>query len=108
MHSHIWSIRINLRPLRFQLKWMPFLVFSVIGSIAIVLLTRFSANDKNIAFVALRYSGIIISIFFVFICFNEIVYLVKKLRKNVYKIIRLCDLISAVLTIATTAIAVVV
>lgn len=99
MHSHVWSIRINQRPLRYVLKWKNFLIFSAVG-VGLILSLYFSTyRDLWKSFTVIRYFGIIFSLFFVFICLNESIYLIKRLRKPVYKIIRQCDAISGVVAV---------
>ena len=101
MHSYAWSIRINLQPLRYQLKWIPFLIFSIIGDVLIIILFGFSASSEStIAFIIIRYLGVVISVPCVFLCFNELFYLIKQLQKPLFKMIRRCDFISFVLTLA--------
>jgi hypothetical protein len=103
MYSHIWSIRINLRPLRFDLKRIPFLIFNIVGSGLILLLYLLAFKDYNKAMYTLRYAGVIISIPFVFLCWNELFFLIKKLRIRIFKFIRWCDIVSAILTASMIA-----
>jgi hypothetical protein len=70
MHSYAWSIKINLKPLRVPLKWVPFLIFSVAGDAFVIMLLRFSPRDSSTAFDIIRYLGVIVSIPCVFICLN--------------------------------------
>lgn len=70
MYSHVWSIRIHLKPLRLQLQWIPFLIFSILGDIAIILLLKFGFNESGKAFSIIRYFGIIFAIPFTFLCLN--------------------------------------
>ena len=107
MHSYAWSIRINLQPLRYQLKWIPFLIFSLIGDAVVIFILKFVANkDSEIAFDIIRYSGVVVSIPCFFLCCNEGFYLIKKLQKPVIKVIRWCDLISFAFTICIGVLAV--
>lgn len=99
MFSHVWSIRINLKPLRFELKWIPFLIFSIAGNITVIFLLQFGYHDSGKAFVIIRYFGVALSIPFLYLCLNEIFYLLKSLRSRVFKFIRWCDIISSVLGI---------
>lgn len=99
MFSHVWSIKINLKPLRVQLKWIPFLIFSVAGSVAIILLLKFAFKESGAAFNFIRYGGIVIAIPFTFLCFNEIFFIATRLKKRVFKFLRWCDVISLALTV---------
>ena len=70
MHSHVWSIRISLRPLRYNLKWPAFLGVSLIAVMGAVTMSLLAIRDFQYAFIPLQFFGIVISIFFVFLCFN--------------------------------------
>lgn len=105
MFSHVWSIKINLKPLRFQLKWLPFLIFSVAGSVTIILLLKFAFKESGAAFGFIRYGGIVIGIPFMFLCLNEIFFIGTKLKKRVYKFLRWCDIISFALTVIVSTLA---
>ena len=100
MYSHVWSIRINRMPLRFELKWLPFLIFSIVGNVIIIILLKFAYNDSGTAFSIIRYAGVAFSVPFTYLCLNEIFYLFRKLRPRVLKFIRICDIISIVLSLA--------
>lgn len=105
MHSHVWSIRINHRPLRYVLFWKPFLIFSAVGIALIFSLYFLTFKDFSKTTVAIRYFGVMLSIFFVFLCFNEMLFLVKGLKKRAYKWVRYCDAGSGVLTLGVTVFA---
>jgi hypothetical protein len=71
MHSHVWSIRINMRPLRYRLRWIPFLIFSIGLAVFIIILSVIATNrDYSRAFFWSGYAGIAVSSFFVFLCWN--------------------------------------
>ena len=70
MHSYAWSVRIQLKPLRIILKWVPFLIFSVVGDFGIAILLKFATKGTNLAFDMIRYAGVTVSIPCIFICFN--------------------------------------
>jgi hypothetical protein len=105
MHSHVWSIRINHRPLRYVLFWKPFIVFSAVGIGLILFLYFFTYRDFWKAFAFIKYFGISFSFPFVFLCFNECFYLLKRLRKQLFRIVRQCDAISGLLAIGMVVIA---
>lgn len=105
MHSHVWSIRINHRPLRYVLYWKNFLIFSVVGIALIFFLCFLTYKDFWKAFAFIKYFGLVFSIFFVFLCFNETFFLIKKLRKPIYNIVRLCDICSGFMTVAVITVA---
>lgn len=100
MYSHVWSIRIDLKPLRFELRWIPFLIFSALGDAAIIILLKLGYNESGKAFLIIRYFGIILSIPFTFLCLNELLFIPNKLKRRVFKFIRMCDLISSLLALA--------
>ena len=68
MHSRIWSIRYNQRPLSIELKWPRFLI----GMLAIVAMGSaifLYAKDQFInANKILKYSGLAVAYFYAFIC----------------------------------------
>ena len=106
MHSYAWSVRVNLQPLRFQLRWIPFLIFSVIGNFMTIILLKFVAsNNTRVAFDIIRYFGITVSIPCCFLCCNEVFYLIRKLQKPVVKMLRWCDFISLACTICVGTLA---
>lgn len=70
MHSYVWSIKISFRPLRYHLKWIPFLFFSTIGIIIGSILYFFATKHYMTVLVIIRYAGIAVSTIFVFICLN--------------------------------------
>jgi len=45
MHSHVWSIKIQQRALRLELKWIPFLIFSMGGVVLLFGLYFFASNN---------------------------------------------------------------
>lgn len=100
MHSYAWSIKVNLQPLRFQMRWIPFLVFSIAGDGVIIILLKFTTKESYIGFNLIRIFGVIVAIPCMFLCFNEILYLFKKLQNRVFKFVRWCDIISFCLTVA--------
>ena len=105
MHSYAWSIKINLKPFRLQLRWIPFLIFSIIGDVAVILLLKVPSKDSKVSFDIIRYAGIAVSVPCVFLCLNEMFYLVSFLRKPVKKFIRGCDLLSILLAIVVSTLA---
>ncbi len=105
MHSHVWSIRYKQRPLRYVLFWKPFLAFSIVGVGLVLFITLFTYRDFWRAFASIKYIGIASSIFFVFLCLNEVFFLVKRFKKVVKGIVRWCDVLSGVLTVIITIIA---
>lgn len=70
MYSHIWSIRVQGSLLQLELKWQPFLIFSIGMLVIIGVFYVFAANELLTAFITARYIGIFVAIFFVFICLN--------------------------------------
>jgi len=100
MHSYAWSIKINLQPIRFQLQWIPFLIFSIAGDVIVIILLKFTTKDSYIGFNLIRIFGVVVAIPCMFLCLNEIFYLFKKMQKRVVKFVRWCDLISFFLTIS--------
>ena len=100
LYSSIWSIRYKGHPLIIELNWKRFLVLTVILiALSITLFVIAKNNEFLVANSIIRYAGLVISLFFVFICFDEIFYLRRQLRKPVYKIVRICDIISGFLTL---------
>jgi hypothetical protein len=70
MHSHIWSIKYKGLPLAIELKWIPFVVFNIVSVTFLIGLTLLAYKDFSTAFETLRYFGVGVSMFFLFICFN--------------------------------------
>jgi len=93
-HSRVWSLKWNKRRLRFDLRWFHALIACIVGIILITALYVFAFKDFNSAFKTVRYVGIAISAPFLFICFNEMLYLIRKLRVIIWKSIRYCDMLS--------------
>jgi hypothetical protein len=84
MHSRIWSITWKGLPLSLELKWIPFAFFNVVSVVLFIGLYVFAVNDFSSAFLTLRYVGVGVAAVFVFICFNECFYLVKRLRVQAF------------------------
>lgn len=105
MHSHVWSIRYDQKPLRYVLYWKQFLIFSIVGVGIVLLITLLTYRDFWRSFAFVKYIGIIVSIFFVFLCLNEVFFLIKKLKKTAKGMVRWCDIVSGALTIVVTVIA---
>ncbi len=80
MHSHIWSIKYKGRRIKFNLKWVQMLIACISTVVVIFGLYFFAINNFDSAFVTVRYVGIVLSSFFVFLCFNEVFYLIRRLR----------------------------
>ena len=57
-------------PLAIELKWIPFVLFNVASIALLVGLTLLAQKDFSTAFKVLRYFGVGVSTFFVFISFN--------------------------------------
>ncbi len=106
MNSHIWSITWKGLPLRLELKWIPFAVFNVVSVVLFIGLYVFAVNDFSSAFLTLRYVGVGVAAVFIFICFNECFYLVKRLRIQAWKWVRWCDAASLLCTIILTTLSV--
>jgi hypothetical protein len=70
MHSYIWSIKKNSKPFSIELKWIIFLLMSLIGTLLFIFLYIFAINNVTQAFIALQYFGIAISFFFLALCLN--------------------------------------
>lgn len=102
MRSHIWSITWKGLPLSLELKWIPFAFFNVVSVVLFIGLYVFAVNDFSSAFLSLRYFGVGVAAFFVFICFNECFYLVKGLRIQALGWVRWCDAASLGCTIVLT------
>jgi hypothetical protein len=81
----------------------------LVGVALAAALYLFAFKDFMAAFVTLRYVGIGASSFFVFICFNEVLYLVKVLIEPVFKLfgveVRRCELLSFSCTLGITILA---
>lgn len=99
MNSYIWSIKYKGKRITIVLRWGHILGACIIGIVLALALYIFAFKSFGSAFLTLRYVGIVISVFFVFICFNEIFYLARVLKKPCYKAIRYCDFISLICTI---------
>ena len=108
LHSRIWSLRYNMYPIAIELKWHRFLIFMLVG---IAIATGFyimAADQFKNANIGAMYVGLIISLFFSFICWDEALFLSSKLRKSVWKFgqgkqaksIRICDILSLVFALA--------
>jgi hypothetical protein len=104
-HSEVWSIKISGKRLRLTIGWIHVLVaLSIL--LAITLVLYFLAfRDFERAFVGLHYFGIITSISFIFICFNEVFYLAKTFRYSIYKQLRICECCSLAMTIIVVIVA---
>lgn len=102
MRSHIWSITWNGIPLSLELKWVPFAVFNVVSVAFFIGLYVFAVNNFSNAFLTLRYFGVGVAAFFVFVCFNECFYLIKRFRIQAYKWLRWCDVASLACTFVLT------
>ena len=100
LYSRIWSIRYNGHPLTIELNWKRFLVLTIILIALSIALFVFAKNNEFLAANSIiQYVGLFLSLFFVFICFDEIFYLRRQFKKPIYKRVRICDVISFVLTL---------
>ena len=70
MHSYIWSIKKDSKPFSIELKWILFVLISLVGIILFIALYIFAINDITNAFISLQYFGIGISFFFLALCLN--------------------------------------
>lgn len=100
LHSKIWSIRIQNRLLSIELKWYRFLIMIVIVYLLILVLYIYASEQFNGSNKILGYLGIVVAYIFTFICVDEIFFLVRKLKKEIFKAIRLCDVMSFVVSTA--------
>lgn len=80
-------------------------MFNVVSVVLLVGLSLLAVSDFSMAFSVLRYFGIGVAAIFVFVCFNECFYLVRRLRQPVYKAVRQCDLASLACATVVTVIA---
>lgn len=84
MNSYVWSIKYNGKLINIELRWRQILAICVVGVALAAALYLFAFKDFIAAFITLRYVGIMVSTFFIFICFNEVLYLIKALTKEVF------------------------
>lgn len=81
MNSYIWSLKYKGKSIKIVLKWFHILGACIIGVILALAMYLFAFKSFGSAFITLRYVGIVVAVFFVFICFNEIFFLFRGLRK---------------------------
>lgn len=105
MHSYMWSIKYQHRRIKISLRWFHILMACVVGVVLFGALYLFAFKEFASAFLTLRYVGIVVSIFFVFVCFNEVLYLFHELKKRILNKIRICDIGSGICTIIVTILA---
>ena len=102
MHSHIWSLKYNERRLKFNLRWFHALAVSLIITLLVFGLYFFAMNYFNEAFLSVRYVGVLISFFFVYLCVNEILFLFRPMRNPLFKMVRVCDAASITAAVVST------
>lgn len=98
MHSRIWSIRFNEKPLRILLTWKLFLLIMIILIVVGITFYLVASKEFKMANNIIKYLGIVVALVFTFICMNEVLYLFRPLKKvliptNFYNI-RLCEALS--------------
>ena len=101
MHSKIKSFKFRERALGIRINWMVMSLF-VIGVLGIgTLLIYFNIRTKNyfLTYVVLYVIGSIVSFVFGVIVLNELFYLSERLRKKVWKSVRICDIISLTISV---------
>lgn len=68
LHSRIWSIRFEGRPLSIELKWSRFTVIMLVIFILVIVLYVYARDQFSNANKVLTYIGLIMSYIFCFIC----------------------------------------
>ncbi len=106
LHSRIWSIKFNEKPLRIQLSWKKFaiiMVILVIVGLTLFFIARINDQEFKQANVVLKYIGLVVSFVFTFICFNEMLYLYRPMKVTVYETriyqFRICEVVSLALAV---------
>lgn len=95
LHSRIWSYSIKGREFGVKTTWKWILPTIILAAGGVILATSLNIFDTSLAIF-----GSIVAGFSLIVCLNEVLYLSKKLRKKVFKIVRMCDLISIPLGLA--------
>ena len=110
LHSRIWSIRYKCYPLAIELKWNRFLIFILLSCSVGAGLYFYARDQFKNANIVIRYIGLVISLFFCFICADEVFFLIPQLKRKLYKVvkvkknswnqsIRLCDFLSGLVAL---------
>lgn len=94
LHSKIWSIRYQRRPLSIELKWYRFFFIILVIGLLGTFLFFFSATQFEWANIVLKGAGLFVGFVYTFICSNEIFYLYRKFKKQVLGFVRICDILS--------------
>lgn len=89
MNSYIWSIKYKGKLINIELRWRGILAVCIIGVALAGALYIFAFNSFIAAFITLRYVGIVVSTFFIFICLNEIFFLFKGFNKTIFNLIKM-------------------
>ena len=103
LHSRIWSITLaGNNALGIPIRWLWLFVFTVVViGIGMVLLWVDSNTSmgSNIFGVTAEVVGDIIALLFAIINLTEIFFLFDRLKKKVYKFVRLCDILSVTVSL---------
>lgn len=81
LHSKIWSIRYQRKPLSIQLKWNRFFFLILVIGLLGTFLFFYSATQFEWANIILKGAGLFVGFVYTFICSNEIFFLYRTFKR---------------------------